>query len=741
MPRETLWPRKNQASIVGNVNFDTRHEDRAVPAYDHAAMTGSADTLYPFIATAIETSNPSGNPRQYAFANTKCFYFEDGARTTDNTFADVVDGAVIAADASTPPLKKMYAGFGNSSSIKNAVRVLTTDTTPWTTTNAAGGAQFWLITKAGPDLYAMTNAGVVASVNDNFRISKCPAGNDPTLAASWGAGFSVGTPEWLITGLAAIGTSPVVGKPDGLYVWDDQTKRFENKMLHLIDSPHPGNGKGMRAVTNGVMYPTNDGKLYLFDGISITEVTPEKSITLTRDQGISRVTAIADNGDTVAIVHEAFQNTLDGQRAVNAGLKVITYIGGTFTDVTSTVTDGSLVTGAAMATWGAAANDRLYIGLNAPWEGALLRVTRQPNTATQSFATPSYSNGTTGTVAPFTSSFTAFTSGVDGTILGTAGVSLTLVGFPPSGSAGAITWTDHNAWDVMTSTSLQFGGSIGTLTRYWAVWAPAGGLVGMTNPTTIDEVEVVYSRAAPGQGVTQGILGTTNNYNFLHRYRSGCLTTVTLGKRDKTVGFTWSDVYALDMYGQVTAVAWTSAKNGSTTNGGQGLVLWGRFKQMVIAEGITRDPARTAWPMLVQYGTTKPGPLLDLAPGGIVLQNSLSLIKNRRKRVMINAFIIIGEYGPGQPNASPDKIDIHLQSDQIDIALYGEAQGLPAVIRGSQTTFGSAQRVYAYLAYQQGSQSRPQAPSIREVLIDYDEVDEEYDFPVAPDTASLPERT
>src|SRR6185312_6462403 len=103
------------------------------------AMTNSSYLLAPCIRETIETVNPSGNPRHYFASAKSVYYYEDGARTTDHTFADVITGMAIV-DAGTG-VKKLIVGFGftGTETNANAVRSLSTDTTPWTT-NANSGS-------------------------------------------------------------------------------------------------------------------------------------------------------------------------------------------------------------------------------------------------------------------------------------------------------------------------------------------------------------------------------------------------------------------------------------------------------------------------------------------------------------------------------------------------------------------------------------------------------------------------
>lgn len=722
---EQVFPRKGTglAFNSGNMNFDTRTPNLGTAAFDHYLLA-DADLAH-FGVDAIETIAPlgtttGGQPRQYAGINKIMHRLDSGVITSDTTFADVIQGMVICDNGSGA--KILLVSFGSSASIKNAKRDLSTDTTPWTTTNAGGGATFWQVTKAGADIYAATDAGICGTVGD-YHVSKCPAGNDPTLATQWGNGLEVGTPEWIITGLAAIGDSIVAGKPDGLYYYNDQTKRFENVLPHLVGSPHALNGKGMKSVTNGVLYPTHDGKLYLFDGVSVQEVTPGKGDLMPKDTGITRISAIADNGDTVAVVTDCWQKTSQSTTESALGLKVITFIAGTWADRTIVATNGDFLTGFSMATFGAAANDALYVGSNVPLEAITTWVTRNPNAATQQFTTPAYSNGTAGTVSPFDSSFTAFTAGVDGTSLGTATVGLATVAFPSSASNAVLTWTDIDSINKSTSASITFPAPISDdMTKYWYRWKRTTA-TGFSASTTIDQIEAIPCRAGlPNKGIL------TQSTNFTPRDRAGGITHVYFGKRERTIGFKWHDVYAVHSYGGAWAMSWHNGRLPSL-NMGQSLVLWGRFRRIAISESPTRDPSRAIAPKLSYFSSARPGPILNLAPGGTVLGNPTW--RKQINRVMIDTRYL-------QPNGS--MIHLYAQWDETDIFYVGAMSGGPGSVEFSEG-FGEGRYLQLWAAIDQdGGEAQINAPEIRGCWIEYDTVGEEFDF-AQDQAASIPPRT
>ncbi len=700
----------NLKQYPGSVNM-LIEGDKAVPAFDYAAMTNSADMLAQPIRETVETVNPSGNPRHYFAANKSVFYFEDGARTTDQTFADVITGMAIVDDGTG--VKKLFVGFGftGTETNANAIRSLSTDTTPWTINANSGSsgsgnkfAQFWNLVTVGPNAIAVTGGGA-SGVNQaltalgEYHVAKLVFGDDPQDASLWGDVLPVGSPAWPIIGIVAFRNTFACAKGDGLWVLDDQTKFFFNVFDRLIDFPHALNGKGMFVGENSVWYPMADGRIFEFDGVTAREQTPAKSWSIPRDVALNRISAGADRGDVIALRTEPFTTIVEGARAATAlGMKVITVINGTAADITSGVTDGSLATpsSANMNAWGALSTDKLYIGLNVPFEGAVLRVTRNPNAAVNSFTSPQYSDGAAG--------WPSLGTIRDGSILDTSGVSLRIVGYPVSGAASTVSWTSPQAYDLMVQETVSFGGSVGDLTMYWARFSPLT-TTAMTSTTTIDEVDVLPSRGGlPNSGIL------TSATNFTHRDNAGGLGHIVFGRR---VGGTiaWQDVYAIDDGGLCYAMGWTSAKSGTMTNGGPPLLLIGRYQQTVIAEGVTRDPVRTLYPKLVQPSSTKPCPKLAFRR-----INASQLTLDPTRPLKLNLIHFQGEFI--QPT---DKVSCYFWWDNADTPIELDSDlGSPGVFRVPAMYPSFGREMNFDLLFSDASQNDPAAPYFTLVVIDAD---------------------
>lgn len=601
---------------AGSINAYTLKGGFA-PAATHFILSDS-DRLHYYIG-AIEYKAPTssgGQPRQYAGVGLRIWRLDSGTITNDvssltgNEFNDVVQGMVIC-DGPTPGTPVLLVTFGTGNPNPGATsqtgvyyRSLSTDTTPWTAATAADTSKLtaWQIIKAGPDLYAVCDAGRAAALGD-YRISKCPAGNDPTLAASWSNGVEVGTPEWNITGLAAIGASPVVGRPDGLYYYDEQTRRYENVLKHFEIVPHALNGKVTASVTGGAVYTTYDGGAYFFDGVAAQEISPRKLWKLLgKDVSNARITAIADRGDSVIMVPETGCLTTQ-----NAGLVINTVTAaGAATAITANCIDGNLNTGGSLSSL--AATSHIDIWADIPFEGVIFHITRKPNsTTTALIGTVSYSSAN--------DTFTAASGFIDGTRLtgnkttATSGGSFSYVAFPPSASAGIVMAKDPDFGAKMTKVDFNYSSGTDISQKYGMRISMSGAA--LDADVEVDEVEIIPFRAGLPNG---GILSASTN--FTNRYRSGLIQPVYVLKRQRTTGFVPHEMYAVDSYGGTWAMASHAGRLGQASGGqnlGQSIILWGRYRTIAISETPTQDVSFDLYPITVEPGTTRPGPVWQWA--------------------------------------------------------------------------------------------------------------------------------
>ena len=744
MPRDDVRP-----SLIGSPGSSNAYtlEGGFTPAFQHFKLThpatdySSADDRLHFYVGAIETKAPAGTggqPRQYAAVARSVFRLDSGTITDDlvnfqstfDAFNDVVQGMVIcdgpadgAPTSTTLGTSILLVTFGSgnpnpASTTQTGMyyRVLSTDSsTPWnaaTSTANATHASAWQIIKAGADLYAVMDAGIAGALGD-YRVSKCPAGNNPLLITSWGNGIEVGTPEWIITGLAAIGNAPVVGKPDGLYFYDLQTRQYENVLKHFELVPHALNGKVTQAVTGGVVYTTHDGGAFFFDGVSVSEISPHKLWKMMgKDVPSSRITCVADRGDGIAMLPEVGYQTTQ-----NAGLIVnkVTSAGAA-TSLTTNVVDGSLATGGDVSSL--AATSFIDVWADIPFEAVVFHVTRAPNTTvTAVFGSVSYSSAA--------DTFTADANGfIDGTRItgnattATSGGSLSYVAFPPSASAGIVMGKSPNFGSLMQKVDFNYASGTDVSQKYGMRIAMSGAAFDAT--TEIDEVEIVPFR--PGLPNETILTATTN---FTARHRAGLTQPVYFLKRKGTNTFTPHDLYTLNSFGATWAMAWHAGRPGQASGGqntGQGLVLWGRYATMFISEGPTRSPVRDLYPQTVAASTTKPAPiwqcLYDWDAGDRTKLKQIS-------RIAIDTLFL-------EPT---DKWEIYFQHDQRDIVRVAYGQGGPVVVEDIPAA--PARLVNAWLVLSRGQQTNERAPQFLEpVRVTYD-VTGDFDG-VADPARSLP---
>ena len=657
--RAKLEPSRTGAP--GSVNAHTLN-GRFTPSYEQKAIVSGSSDLLGRPTRAIETQSPAylggsrdlHTPRQYFGADKYVFRVQDGIMVNDSTnngtgitWTQAVQDIVACRVGNTDGLLAVFGNVNLASGQGNRARDLTIDSPlSWGETPNTGTASFaaWKIIKAGSSLYAVCDSGRVPippSTGD-YRVSECPAGNDPQLAASWGNGIEVGTSEWNITGLAAIGNAPVVGKPDGLYYYSETTRRYENVLKHFELLPHPDNGLVTQSVSGGVMYTTYDGGAFLFDGVTVQDVSPKKLWSdLGKTVPSSRITAIADRGDVIDMALQT-ASQLSGNfafaiRLTKAGV----------TTLTSSTQNGAFQDGLLLT--GMTTGDTLDVFSDYPFVGVYLRVTRIPNTVNAvKWGTLSYTSAA--------NTFTAYTSFKDGTRKG-AGGSLSVVGFPPVGGTQLVQPTDVASCSLQTNSSVTYA-SGPAASGYGMRLTLTGGTI---NPgTELDEIEIVPARA----GMPNGGFYTNASFNHTPRIRSGMLTRIISMRRKGAQGFIPHDSHYLDMYGEVTAMAWHAGRVAGANNIGNALMLYGRFSQKAIVFGATGDPFTDVYPTVVAESATVPGALWQIMyewDGG-----DATLTKN------INWVAIDTRYvEPG------DEWEVFAQHDEMDIVSVASGRGGP----------------------------------------------------------------
>ena len=601
-------------SLLGSMNMEIT-PDGATPAFDIGSISGGGDK-YHYWYSPLESQAPNGNPRQYVATNDQVWRFEDGALTLDvDHGSGLIHGLTITDDAVTPPNKRLIAWFGDSTAGSltgggHAWRNLGTDTTPWTfhigaTALTAFGGQV-----VGSDTFLIAgSAGQGRSVLGEHKVTKVPAGSFDGTTTLAGPAEPVGNSGWAVFGYASFRGSPTWAKGDGAYYRNSVDKRYDPIRALATRLPHGLNAKVMAPSENGVIYADVAGRLYEWNGQGEREITPLKDSRKPKDTQRGRIQWVADRGDVLAVGYAAHEAYIKGPIAAAKGVRIFkrTGAGQTWTEITSGVTDGSLITPATanMSAWGANSTDRLLVISPFPLAGIIPRVTREPNAAVNSFTNPQGSGGGAETAGALSVDLGTVR---DATILTTAGISLVFGGFPAVASEPFLGWTSISAFADVLSTDITVTG-IATITGFGYEWSPAT-TTAMTTPTTIDEIDFIPGRPGLGLRDPNGPFTAANDFSSL--WASGMLEEVYFGRRVGYGEYEWSNPYVINSGGGTHVASWTAAATGTMTNGGMALITYGRFDQFIIAEGVTRDPRRQKYPKLAPWSTTKPGPRLTI---------------------------------------------------------------------------------------------------------------------------------
>ncbi len=710
------------SSYEGSVNMMVLGNQWAVPAFDQAAIS-TTDLLH-YCVAAVEVKSPNGTPRIYFAINKSVIRYEDGAFTTDTTFNDVIQGMAVVDDGDTPGSAILLCTFGtgfpdgaNPTFQGTYWRDLGTDTTPWTAAvddPASAGVVLtaWQVQTVGSDTYAVTGGGTSFTNGDSQgrttlverHVSLLPSGLDPLVAANWGAGEPVGQADYPITALAPLQGNMVVGKGDGAYVRDSLTKEWKPVLDRVRYAPNAVNCKGMAAIENGVAIPLENGSVFFYDGVNAHDISPFKGKTIPKDGRRPRISAIADLGGRIAMYAEANQTYLPGPRASDVlGLRVFTYINGTYTEITSGVVDGSNQTPASanMNGWGGHSGDELIFIVSEPVEGFILNVTRHPNSADNSFTSPVVSNGASG--------FSSLGTVLDGTILSTSGKSLQVTGFPAGASQAVLRWQNINGFDTAQLDTITI--NLEDITGYIYKFSPRT-TTAMTSTTTIDQVHVIEGRAG---------LPIDATMDFTHVIRAGCCGEIFMGDRVGAADFAWSNPIAVHNHGGVQAMLWTSCATGTVTNGGYGLMLIGRYARTLIAEGRTHDPLNTPYPRLCQFTTTEPGPTLALRSIQLSEKPAGGADPSRLRK--ITKILVHGDYI--QP---ADVVGAFVDwNDGRVPQTWASGQGGPLELVCSDPGVGMVPDVYVTLA--DSAQKQQQAPRISAVDLIWEYASDPFTLP------------
>ncbi len=171
-------------------------------------------------------------------------------KTIDPAYASLA--ATLHANGSTTPY--IFAAFGSTGTIEYRDQALPGSET-WAEVSGEPLKSNGLFSENG-NLWTLSQAG--ASGESNFELRNWPAGTNPVTGTAL-APVPVGDASSSVTGMGLAGRRYlVVVKPDGIYVYDADTNRFE-KLWDLSDNPHPETGKGTKSWGADVYVPLGWG--------------------------------------------------------------------------------------------------------------------------------------------------------------------------------------------------------------------------------------------------------------------------------------------------------------------------------------------------------------------------------------------------------------------------------------------------------------------------------------------------
>ena len=293
----------------------------------------------------------------------------------DPTFAHIC--AALHSDGSTVPY--YFVGVGAA----EAARYRT-----------AGGT--WAAMAGTPSALAgfySENGNLWGILPNGYQVRKWPAGINP-VSGTAGAAIDVGISTQKITGCGLLGRSyQVFVKPDGIYVYDIDTNRFENIWTGLRSNLHPDTGKGTYTWGADVYVPLGWGGAVRvtpsLDIIPIGPLTPDCRPDQTTP-GASRITAFAGDASHLYAVIQPFDRVLG---LAGAGLAVHDLTNSR----TSVATDDDLGTTFTTGTGGTPPIFTIYVGCDVRHGGFTIDIDQSSVVlvSTAHIAVLEYYNGST----------------------------------------------------------------------------------------------------------------------------------------------------------------------------------------------------------------------------------------------------------------------------------------------------------------------------------------------------------
>jgi hypothetical protein len=324
--------------------------------------------------------------------------------------AQVISDCAIHDNGSGVP--RLVVAFGTAAAIRH-VNLLTNAVTVGTVTNDK-------LASISGALYGSARTDGSSRFNG---IRLAPYGSDPATAANWSSITRVGWSNTDINGIASVRGSPVVLKPEGIFLYNREVDIWENMMPGWESMPHPNNGRGSISLGPSLVVPMGRGGAIIFDGYTIRDFSPYGALAApvqdttsqllsclgTYDNWVVGITAVSRSfvgGAGSKAAHAIGGFSTFNQKELNVGNSVTEGVRFwrtqdnevTFTDGSTNAGDGSIATTVTLDAQSTAANgDYFVIGYRYPWYACVIEFdvgNSQVNT-TASALTVEYWNGTT----------------------------------------------------------------------------------------------------------------------------------------------------------------------------------------------------------------------------------------------------------------------------------------------------------------------------------------------------------
>jgi len=640
--------------------------------------------------------NPAAWYGQYVYLKT-C---QEGAITNEATvsasFTDICrfeDGATAAA---------IIGCYGNEDFIDR----FDSAGTPTSSTDV----KLVYATMAGADLYGVGNKTGVTVAYSTYHVSKCPAGNDPLLAASWGTGLPVGSPMYPINSIRSLGNAVVVGKPEGIFVLDSTSNSYVNRQDCEV-AVHDDNGKGMFAGKGHVFIPMADGSLWMFDGYNMTDVGPKHFCIHHRDNPHLRapITAGCVAGDCVYVATAPWEVGWTQEFGLNVYKYVVATT--TYTDLTANTTDGKLSTVGAVG--GLGAGDYIYVGADVPFEAVKFTIGTANTVTASRFTIVSFYTTVLSTPAWVNADCTSS----NGTLSG--GKGLAKNGYIRVLGATA----DYGSHPVMAKTTPPTG--TGTPPeKYWARFLVSG--FACSAGTTIAEIAILPSRPAVCSGTfggTSTITLTNGNFEYTGPDNAGIYPHILAGRMGPD-GWEWWDVFAIQATAPVKAMAYMTLDTGQTEeNAGPRLVMATQNHVHVVMMG-RHD--RLSAPVNENYvdGATMGTPIVYLLPTDLSDSDTdRSTIRKETKQ-----YHVYGEYVN-----SADTLTVLQRLDRNKWDKVGTTSNAPTRIDAPHS---QGLRLETAIGYEDPNATEIAGPSVSRVDVEFEDTSLAFDATVQGDAVT-----